>query len=137
MTALNGSPDAGHVAVLIADIDEAICFALARMVRRLGLVPLVAADGRQAVEMACSYSGSIVAAVLDLQLPQTDAQAFVAQLADARLGFSVILTGANHAALAEARHTPGVRTVLEKPFELSVFMSCLTAFLDEAALRAG
>ncbi len=57
-----------HPALVIADDEEAICFALARAARRLGLDPLVAADGRRAVALAAAAE-SLVAAVLDVRMP--------------------------------------------------------------------
>lgn len=54
--------------LVIADDEEAICFALARTARRLGLEPLVAADGRQAVALV-SGAADLVAAVLDVRMP--------------------------------------------------------------------
>lgn len=124
-------------AVLIADVEEAVCFTLAREVRRRGLTPLVASDGVRAVELARTYPGFIVAAVLDLRMPRADGLAVATQVAEVRPGCPVVLMSASHAALAEARNATGVRSVLEKPFELAAFGDHITLFLGEAALRAG
>jgi DNA-binding NtrC family response regulator len=58
-----------HPTLVIADDEEAICFALGRAARRQGLVPLVAPDGQQAVVLAATAGESLVAAVLDIRMP--------------------------------------------------------------------
>lgn len=115
-----------HQAVLIADDEEAICFALSRAVRRRGLVPLVAADGDRAVELAGSAGIELVAGLLDVRMPRRDGvSAALAILALRPNAALALMTGYGDHPFPAALGT-AIR-VLWKPFDLSLFSEWLAS----------
>ena len=58
--------------VLIVD-DEVICQTIvAAMVRKIGLTPLTASDGREAVDIFVQHRQEICCILMDLQMPRMD-----------------------------------------------------------------
>jgi DNA-binding NtrC family response regulator len=55
--------------VLIADDDRDIGILLARIMRPLGLTPIVVTNGADAIAAAHSHATELVAAFLDIQMP--------------------------------------------------------------------
>lgn len=122
--------------VLIADDEEGICFALARAVRRRGLTPHVAADGRTAVEVFRRRREHIRAVFLDVRMPGLGGLEALDELRSAGAAVPCcLMTAFARERDVAARLTRAAVTVLEKPFELAAFTAVLGTMLDAPAPR--
>jgi two-component system, cell cycle sensor histidine kinase and response regulator CckA len=119
-----------HPTLVIADDEEAICFALARAARRAGLDPLVAADGRRAVALAAAAE-VLVAAVLDVRMPGLGGVEAGLAIRAARSAVPVALM----TAFADLPPTGLLAPdrVFRKPFDLGAFAAWLAALRTTAA----
>jgi DNA-binding NtrC family response regulator len=124
-------PGGDRPAVLIADDEEAICFALAREVRRRGLDPVVAADGTRAVALAAA-GGRLAAAVLDVRMPRLDGVSAALAVRRARPGIPLALMTAFGDGRPPPALGPGVR-LFRKPFDLAEFSTWLAAVVPAPA----
>ena len=66
--------------VLVAAADENIRFLLRLALRQAGFDPLVAADGREAVEMFRRHQDEIRVVLLDVRMPRLDGPGALAQI---------------------------------------------------------
>jgi CheY-like chemotaxis protein len=126
-----------HPALLIADDEEAICYALAREVRRRGVTPLVAADGCRAVGLAGATGPELVAVILDIRMPRLDGVS--AALAIRRLRPAVplaLMTAFGECELPPALVDTAVR-VFRKPFGLETFSDWVADVLRPSLRAAG
>lgn len=118
--------------VLIVDDEEAIAETLADLVTDLGYIPLVAANGRQALEAARARWPAVV--VTDLMMPQmTGAELIAALRAEADQAQRVpprvlLLTAAG----ARASASVPADAHLGKPFELEELERVLRSLLDSS-----
>ncbi len=124
--------------VLIAEDEEPIAEAIALLVEDLGYTPLVASNGRQALELARARRPALV--ITDLMMPYLDGDELIAALhADAaRDGYAAPPTILLSAAGLRRMKTSGADVLLPKPFELSELETLLRRFLGPPpASRAG
>lgn len=119
--------------VLIADDDDEIAHVVALVVEYTGYVPLVALNGRQALELARAYRPALV--ITDLVMPEVDGARLIGSLrAEAAAGGFVappiILMSA-----MRREHMPdvGADAVLSKPFLVAALEHLLRHFLGGAA----
>lgn len=114
--------------VLIADDEEAICFSLARELRRQGIVPFVAADGPTALKLFQEHEDVIDAVFLDVRMPRLDGPGTLAAMRriDPALR-CCLMTAFNETALQDEKGAPAVE-LLKKPFDLDAFLG-VTAHL--------
>lgn len=110
--------------VLIADDEEAICFALSREVRRRGWTPLVAPDGARAIALARLAGPDLLAAVLDVRMPRLDGISAALAIHAARTQLPLALMSAFGdcslpASLLSETH------FFRKPFDLRAFSDWL------------
>jgi two-component system chemotaxis response regulator CheY len=115
--------------VLIAEDEEPIAEVLALIVESMGHTPLLAAHGKQALELARQQRPALV--ITDLMMPQMDGVALIAALrADAaaqdRAAPPII---AMTAAGARRARDAGADAVLSKPFDLDELETLLRRFL--------
>ncbi len=89
------SPEAGRrrPCVIIAHSDPVYAVGAARAFRRHGWVPLLAADGPQARQLAAECPGSLV--VLEADLPGESGWLTCAKLSLARPRYRIVLVAAN------------------------------------------
>ena len=137
-TAVTGaSPEtAWHFAgtVLVVDDEETIRSTASRMMRTIGLNPLFACDGREAVELFRAEPERFDLVLLDLTMPHMDgAQAFT-ELRRIRPDVSVVLmSGFNaHEALIPF-NGKGLAGFLQKPFTFSSLKTVLKNTLQSTA----
>ncbi|HEU5442047.1 MAG TPA: response regulator [Ktedonobacterales bacterium] len=128
----SGSPVGSSGVVLIADDDEPIAQALAYIVEECGGLPLVAAHGRQALELALTYHPALI--ITDLMMPQmTGAELMAALRADAAVGgyrpAAIVLMSA---AGTQYMDSLGADAVLPKPFDLTDVEALIERFLPRA-----
>ena len=137
-TAVPGaSPEtAWHFAgtVLVVDDEETIRSTASRMMRMIGLNPIFACDGREAVELFRAEPERFDLVLLDLTMPHMDgAQAFT-ELRRIRPDVSVVLmSGFNaHEALIPF-NGKGLAGFLQKPFTFSSLKTVLKSTLQSTA----
>jgi CheY-like chemotaxis protein len=114
---------------LIAEDEEPIAEAIALIVEDAGYTPLVAAHGKQALELARLRRPALV--ITDLMMPQMDGTELIATLradaaADAHAPPPIILMTA--AGMKRAQEA-GANALLRKPFELDDLEALLFRFL--------
>jgi len=120
--------------VLIAEDERAIADIVRVVVEDAGYRPVLAAHGRQALEMARIEHPALV--VTDLMMPHmTGAELIAALRADAAPDGGVrapviLMTAVNP---SQAR-VAGADAVLYKPFDLDALEALLRRFLDDSAL---
>ena len=113
---------ASSAGLLIADDEEAICFALARRARALGLLPIVASDGQIALDLFLQHPGEVAAAVLDWRMPRLDGLRTAELMRAAQPELPVCLLTAFDRDLPRIDLDQlGIRRVLAKPFDLAEF----------------
>jgi CheY-like chemotaxis protein len=103
--------------VLVADDDEYIRLLMRVAIPQVNLAPLLAADGREAVELFRRHQGVIQGVLLDVHMPGVDGPTAWAQIRQINprvpccfmTGFSNRYSGADLLALGAVR-------VFEKPF---------------------
>ncbi len=119
-----------HPALLIADDEEAICFALSRAARRHGLTPLVAADGTRAVAVSHAAGADLVAMILDIRMPHADGISAALAILETRPAIDLaLMTAFEERQLPPALMNPAYR-LFRKPFDLGAFstwLACVAA----------
>lgn len=111
--------------ILIADDEEAICFALSREARRHAVEPLVVADGCRVVAIAETAGAEFIAAILDIRMPGLDGVS--AALTIRQLYPSVPLALMTAFGSVELPTALGGVRVFWKPFELVTFSDWLAS----------
>ncbi|MGZ3582212.1 MAG: response regulator [Ktedonobacterales bacterium] len=120
--------------VLIAEDEEPIAEAIALIVEDAGYTPLVAAHGKQALELARLRHPALV--ITDLMMPQMDGTQLIANLrADAEANGHapppiILMTAAGMKRAQEA----DANALLRKPFELDELEELLFRFLGPPPL---
>ena len=123
-------------ALLIADDEEAICFALSREARRHGLTPLVAADGTRAIAVSGSAGAALVAVILDIRMPHTGGISAALTILEARPTINLaLMTAFEEYQLPPVLMNPAFR-LFRKPFDLGAFSSWLTSVAARGPLAA-
>lgn len=104
---------------LIVDDEEAVRDLCAAYVRRLGMKTLLAADGKQALELFRDHNEEIACVVLDLHMPQMDGVSTFQQMKLVRPGVRVILcSGYDEQEAAKTFQGEGLAAFLQKPYRL-------------------
>lgn len=123
--------------VLIAEDEEPLAELVRFVVGEAGYAPLVALNGREALELARGRRPALL--IADLMMPYLDGSELIAALrADAAAGGAsvppiVLMTAANMARAREA----GADVVLRKPFHLADLEALLRRFLDPPTRQWG
>ncbi len=117
--------------VLVVDDEEEVRRVLVRALQHAGHEGLEAGDGREALDLMKTEHVDLV--VTDLVMPEVDGLEFIKELAHLRPGTRVIaISGGGiwdkHSLLELAGMLGALRTV-EKPFELSEFLSTVSEVL--------
>ena len=115
--------------VLIAEDEEPIAEAIAMLVEDCGYTPLIANNGRQALELARRHQPALI--ITDLMMPYLDGDELIATLKsdaarDAHTTPPIILLSA--AGLRRMK-IAGADVLLPKPFELDELETLLRRFL--------
>ena len=119
--------------VLIAEDEEPIAEVVATVVEDAGYRPLLAAHGREALELARAKQPALL--ITDLMMPYLSGAELIAALrsdaaASGRASLPVILMTAAGPAQARAA---GADAVLRKPFELLELDALIRRFLEAPA----
>ncbi|HEY7779132.1 MAG TPA: response regulator [Ktedonobacterales bacterium] len=120
-----GSPE--QPLVLIVEDEESIALALSFIVEDAGYCPLVATDGKEALELARSRHPALI--ITDLMMPRMSGRELIARVLGGALGGYrapiVLLTAADRTFAADS----GADAVLAKPFEITAVERVLRRFL--------
>ena len=118
--------------VLVADDDENIRFLLRLTLHQAGFAPLVAANGREAVELFRRHRDEVRAVLLDVNMPGLDGPGVLAQIRQiAPQVRCCFMTG--HAAHYGVDNllALGATRVFDKPFDLDDLIETLGELCDQ------
>ena len=106
--------------VLIADDEESVAAVTAQMVEALGLKAVVAANGRECLEMFRQDQASFDLVLLDLMMPEMNGEETFRELRALDPEATVILTsGFNEQDAAHRFSGKGLAGFLQKPYHLA------------------
>ncbi len=118
-----------RLVVLIAEDEEPIAQVLACVIEEAGYMPMLALDGRRALELAWRVFPAM--AFIDFQMPQMDGGELIAALRDYAIENHlplppvVLMSALRHRMLAAA----GADAFLPKPFDVVTVEDLLVRFL--------
>jgi CheY-like chemotaxis protein len=111
----------GSGAILVVDDKEQVRGVVSKMLERCGFNPLVAGDGREAVELFRKRGAEIVCVLLDLAMPRMDGAETFNALRKIRPDVRVILaTGYSDSEAAQRFPKGTLAGVIEKPYQLQL-----------------
>lgn len=120
--------------ILVVDDDAKTRRAIAKMVAACGFTPLEAGDGSEAIHLFAAHSQEIVAATLDLMMPETNGRATLAMLSEFAPTLPIVISSGldPHAERLQGRipGTPGV-TYLQKPYDTAALKAALEKVMGE------
>ncbi len=118
--------------VLVVDDEEAMRRTVSRMMVRLGLDPVLAADGREAVEVFRANPDRFKLVLLDLTMPHMDGEEAFTELRRIRPGVRVVLMSGFNAQEAQLRFSgKGLSSFLQKPFTIQGLSAVLQGVLRD------
>ena len=131
------SPPVEHVTprgeglVLIVDDEYYVRTTAARILGHFGFQTLVAANGREGVEVFRAHAESIDVVLLDMTMPDMDGSETFAELRKLRPDVCVVLSsGYAEAEARESLHSEGVVAFLQKPYSASDLGAQIKTALD-------
>ena len=120
----------GHGAVLVVDDEELMRNTVARMMRKLGLEPVLVSEGREAVEAFRAHPDRFGVVLLDLTMPEMDGEQTFTELRRLRPDVRVVLMSGFNAHEAMLRFPgKGLASFLQKPFTISSLAAVLQKVL--------
>jgi CheY-like chemotaxis protein len=121
--------------VLVIDDDDSVRRAIARMLETHGFAVAEARDGSEAVHVFAERSAEIVAATLDLMMPNTDGRETLAMLSQFAPDLPIVVSTALPQPDNLIGRVPGTRAVgyLQKPYTPQQLADELHRVIAEAA----
>ena len=120
----------GDGTVLVVDDEETMRTTLSRMMRVLGLEPVLARDGQEAVEIFSAAPGRFAFVLLDLTMPRMDGEQAFTELRRLRPDVRVVLMSGFNAQEALVRFDGrGLASFLQKPFTVAALRAVLQTVL--------
>ena len=117
----------GHT-ILVVDDEPMVREVAALALQGEGFDVVTARDGREALHVIDSRD-DIAAVILDLNLPDVDAEEMVGRIHRRRPGIPVILSSGHHEAIVTSGLGAGIATFLPKPWELSQLLEVVSQAL--------
>jgi PAS domain S-box-containing protein len=109
----------GEGSVLVVDDEETMRSTVARMMRIMGLEPVLAVDGREAIEIFREDPARFAFVLLDLTMPHMDGEQTFAELRRLLPDVRVVLMSGFNAQEALVRFSgKGLANFLQKPFTI-------------------
>ncbi|MBI4027395.1 MAG: PAS domain S-box protein [Verrucomicrobia bacterium] len=109
----------GSGTVLVADDEESFRGLIAQMAGRLGFKVMLAADGKEAVDLFCDHAGDISLVLLDLTMPRVSGEEAFREIQLVRPGAKVLLMSGYSEEDASGRFAgKGLAGFIQKPFTL-------------------
>ncbi len=102
--------------ILLVDDEAVVREVGVQLLTRMGLKPLIAADGAEALSQVARFAPQIRVVLTDLHMPKMDGLAFVAALRHLMPEVPVIVSSGHLGDAAQAFRDLGVALVLDKPF---------------------
>ncbi len=119
--------------LLIADDERVLRETMRELLEQFGFEVLIAADGREAVEIFRQNHRNIAATLLDFSMPQVDGAAAFAEIRALAPASPVVLMSGYSREEAIARFDgQGLSGFLQKPFAMEALVQTLAAVLPEA-----
>jgi two-component system, cell cycle sensor histidine kinase and response regulator CckA len=123
-----------HETVLLVEDEESVRRVVARTLRELGYVVLVAATGEEARSLATHHPDTIHALLTDIVMPNVSGPALATELAHLRPSMKVLfMSGYSANAIVHHGGIDGSAVFLEKPFSPDLLASKLRAALGYKA----
>ena len=120
----------GAGTVLVVDDEPGMRSTVARMMRKLGLEPVLVSDGREAVEVFRAGPDQFALVLLDLTMPDMDGAQTFTELRRHRPEVRVVLMSGFNAQEAMARFPgKGLASFLQKPFTIDSLRNILQEVL--------
>lgn len=121
----------GSGQVLVADDEEAVREVASQILRRFGFEPIVARDGRDAVEIFRRHPAGFRAVLIDLSMPVMNGRDASHRIQQMNPEVPVLLmSGYNHINAAERHANDRFSGFIQKPFETTRLISALRDALD-------
>ncbi len=112
--------------MLVVDDEETMRRTVARMMRLLGLEPVLASDGREAIEIFRAQPERFAFVLLDLTMPHLDGEQTFTELRRLRPDVRVVLMSGFNAQEALMRFPgKGLANFLQKPFTIAALRAVL------------
>lgn len=122
----------GEGTILIVDDDESICAMARSMVESMGFDALIAADGRQAVEVYRQHSKEIVCVLLDLTMPHMNGEEAFSAMRLIQPDANVILcSGYNREDATQRFAGKGLTDFVQKPYKMAALREKLAALTTD------
>jgi DNA-binding response OmpR family regulator len=117
--------------VIIMEDDEDIAALFCQLLQSHGVEPILCRN--EAGVLAAAGSGTVVLALLDIMVPDTDGRDVAARLRASKVSFPIYyMTGMRETAIGEA-HLAQADGILRKPFSISDLRGILDGALSRAA----
>ncbi len=121
----------GKGTVLVVDDEETMRSTVARMMRIIGLDPVLVADGREAVEVFRAQPERFALVLLDLTMPHMDGEQTFTELRRLRPDVRVVLMSGFNAQEALLRFPgKGLASFLQKPFTIAALSATMKEVLE-------
>src|SRR5579872_3747046 len=127
---------AGSETILLIEDEEALRKLVRRTLEKHGYQLLVAASGREAIELARNYAGPIQLVISDVVMPQMGGREVAVQLRAVRPGIQVLfISGYTETAMMHGGNLNDGEIFLQKPFTPLTLARRVREMLDKAASR--
>ena len=121
----------GSGTVLLVDDEETVRAVGKRMLKKLGFEVLLAAHGREAIEVIKEKGADIVCVLLDLTMPHLDGEETFRQLRSLMPHLPVVLTsGYNEQDVIHRFSGKGLAGFIQKPYQTEALARALRQILD-------
>jgi len=129
-TALTGLPVGGNETILLVEDEDAVRNVTVKILRKLGYTVLVAADGKQALELARENSGTIHLLLTDVVMPKMNGKQLAETLKASYPEMAILFISGytEHTAIRHGLLEKGV-AFLPKPFTKDVLAKKLRELL--------
>jgi CheY-like chemotaxis protein len=117
--------------LLLVDDERIVRTVGKRMLERVGFVVLLAADGREAVEVFRAHAGEICCVVLDLTMPNMDGEQTFRELRSTRPDIPIIMSsGYNQQEVTNRLADATLAGFLQKPYEVTALLAAVREVIE-------
>jgi len=120
----------GSGPVLLVDDEPEVRAVGERMLELLGFTPLVASNGKTALELYRKHGDRIVCVLLDLTMPHMDGEETLRRLRQIRPTVKVAIVSGYSENIAQRFEGKGLAAVLKKPYRLESLASTLRGIVE-------
>lgn len=117
--------------VLIVDDNSLITLHLSELLRRNGILPIIANSGNEAIDIFCNSCEKFDFVILDLEMPDLSGYEVIRVVRDIDKNVPVIAsTGHVDVAITEELHRYGFTDYINKPIEEGLLMEKILRYID-------